>query len=663
MNLSWIDTVIIICFLACISGAALYTARYTRTVADFLAASRSADRYLICVADGMAGTAVVSIVMFFEIYYEAGFPFVWWDMGRALIIPTILSLAGWVIYRFRQTRAFTLAQFFEMRYSRNFRVFAGFLAWFAGIMNFGIFPAVGAGFFIHFLGMPDSRLLYILLMIVLLGISVFFTFLGGHIAVMITDFIQGVFCNITFVIITVFMLTIFSWGQISTSLSDISASEASRIRPYHVGSAGNFNPAYYLALAFCSTYAFMAWQGSQGYNAAARNAHEARMGRSLNVFRVYAWNAFTLVVPICAYTFMHHADFASQSMHARNAAAGIESPTIRNQAIVVLAMRSVLPIGLAGVLCAAMVSAFIANCEAYLHSWGSIFIQDVVLPLRKTSISQSQHLKWLRCSILGVAVFILLFSIFFRQVEYITMFINVTGAIFTGGAGSVIIGGLYWKRATTAGAWAAMFAGVVISIGGFVLQQINSVSPFTNACLRYIARTNGMIIAFWAAVVAIISFILVSFLTGKSDCDMDKLLHRGKYARIEDAAQVNHQNVSTFEKLIGIDRDFTFYDKIIYILMVIWIALAVIVFAAVNIFNMVHELSPAWWLKFWHCYIWVNVIGGAIVTVWFGVGGAVDLKNLFLRLRQVRADQSDDGRVIKELEYKPVNSSVSKYVK
>lgn len=645
MAFTWIDWTIIIGFLAAMIGAALYTSRYTRSVADFLAANRTADRYLICVADGMAGMAAISLVMFFEMYYQAGFPFAWWDLARAMIIPTILSLSGWIICRFRETRALTLAQFFEMRYSRRFRIFSGFLAWFSGILNFGIFPAVGAGFFMHFFGLPDSRLIHFAIMTFLLGIALFFTFVGGHIAVMVTDFLQGIFCNIVVVIITYFLLRMFDWKHIITTLSANSISNASMIHPFHVAGARDFNTLYYLMIAFITAYIFMSWQGSQGYNAAARNAHEARMGRSLSVFRMFAMNAFVLVVPICAFTFMNCPDFADRSAQANSVLSGIKDPVITKQAVVVIALRYMLPIGLLGAICATMGAAFIANCEAYMHSWGSIFIQDIVLPLRKKPISQQQHLKWLRGSITGVAVFILLFSVFFKQTEYIAMFFSITGAIFTGGAGSAIIGGLYWKRGTTGGAWAAMIVGAVLSIGGIVLQQIHAVSPFSNKILEYVASRNGVTLSFWAAIGAICSYVIVSLIGKKTNVNLDELLHRGKYSIAEDRIQGSNTKINSLQSLIGIDKDFTFRDKVVYIMMVLWISIVIIGFVGVSIYNFMSDVPLSWWAQFWKFYVWLSLVCGAFTTVWFAIGGWIDMKNLFKLLSKSQINEQDDGRV------------------
>lgn len=48
-----------------------------------------------------------------------------------------------------------MAQFFEIRYSRGFRIFAGFLAFVSGVVNYALFPAVGSRFMIYYCGFPD----------------------------------------------------------------------------------------------------------------------------------------------------------------------------------------------------------------------------------------------------------------------------------------------------------------------------------------------------------------------------------------------------------------------------------------------------------------------------------------------------------------------------
>ena len=107
-----------------------------------------------------------------------------------------------------------------------------------------------------------------------------------------------------------------------------------------------------------------------------------------------------------------------------------------------------------------------------MHSWGSIFIQDVIMPFRKKPFEPKQHLKVLRLSILGVCIFIFIFSLLFPLKQYIFLYFAITAAIFVGGSGAVIIGGLYWKKGTTSAAWSALIVGSVISVTGIILQQI-----------------------------------------------------------------------------------------------------------------------------------------------------------------------------------------------
>ena len=198
VNLSFIDWLIVILALGGMIYSVSMTKGLMKSVTDFLSAGRTAGRYVISVSSGVAGLGAISIVMFLEMGYVAGFSLSWWGLSQGIIILAI-TMSGWVVYRFRSTRCLTLAQFFEKRYSRNFRIFAGIVAFVAGIINFGIFPAVGAQFFINYCGLPDSFLgipVYPIVMIVLLGIALYFVYTGGQIAVIIADFFQGVFVTI-----------------------------------------------------------------------------------------------------------------------------------------------------------------------------------------------------------------------------------------------------------------------------------------------------------------------------------------------------------------------------------------------------------------------------------------------------------------------------------
>ena len=280
MSFHWIDWAIVAAIITFITVLAIYTKKYTKSVADFLAANRCAGRYILSVADGVAGLGAVTVMAMWQMYYEAGFTPIWWTM-MLFPISTIIAVTGYVIYRFRQTKAMTLPQFFEIRYSRKFRIFAGFLCFSAGIINFGIFPAIGTNFFILFCGLPETFVIFgfeistfVSIMILLLSISILFTCIGGQIAVMITDFTQGILINITFLVIIFFVFFMIDWSQISQALV-MAPEDASMINPFHGTKIKNFNMWYFMIGIVGMFYGYMSWQGNQGYNCSAKSANEA----------------------------------------------------------------------------------------------------------------------------------------------------------------------------------------------------------------------------------------------------------------------------------------------------------------------------------------------------------------------------------------------------
>ena len=113
-----------------------------------------------------------------------------------------------------------------------------------------------------------------------------------------------------------------------------------------------------------------------------------------------------------------------------------------------LVLSTVLPVGLLGAFAALMLAAFVSTRDTYLHSWATILVQDVIMPFRNKPFDKDTHLKVLRYAILGVAIFIFLFSLLFQQNQKIALFLQLQ-QLSLPGTGAVIIGGLYWKRGTT----------------------------------------------------------------------------------------------------------------------------------------------------------------------------------------------------------------------
>ena len=655
----WIDWSIVAALLASLIGVAVYSSRYNRSVADFLAANRLAGRYVLTLSEGIAGLGAITFIASFEMYYKGGFVPMWWNlMGSPLGL--ILALSGFVIYRFRQTRALTMAQFFEIRYSRAFRIFCGMLMFLSGVINYGIFPGVTSRFFIHFCGLPNSVGILgaavptlPLVMAIELTVAVYLVLGGGQITVMVTDFLQAIFCLLAFLVIILFMMAKFQWPDIFAGLQ-VAEQGKSLVNPFETGKVEDFNFWYFVIGAFTMVYVVKAWQGSSAYNCSARSPHEARMAGVLGGWRGQSQGLVLFLLPVCAYAILHNPHFASLAQPINAALGQISDATIRNQMTVPITLTQILPIGLTGILAGVIVAAAISTDDTYLHSWGTIFIQDVVMPIWRRTLTQRQHMLLLRAAIIGVAAFGFVFSLVFPLKDYINMFFFLTGAIFVGGAGSVIIGGLYWRRGTTAAAWTAMIAGSVLSLGGLTVQTAwpNHVAPLLlrlwpdSSWLHAHATKfplNGQLISFIAICCAIALYVIVSLLGGRRVFDMDRMLHRGKYAGADGSAATARPAKGW--KTLGAGPEFTFFDKIIYYGSLVWTTGWWTFFLIITAIALTVGLGDSFWLGYWQFKVWLGVVLGVLTTVWFTWGGVRDMRQLFADLRVAARNDLDDGRV------------------
>lgn len=661
-----IDWILVALPLGFVLAVALYTNRFVKSVADFLSAGRCAGRYLLANARGESDSGLANTMSKFEVVLVSGFVLNFWEK---ISIPVLLliGISGFVVYRFRETRALTLAQFLEARYSRNYRLFMGVLAFISGILNYGIFPAVSARFFIYFLQLPLTVQIagieistLALLMLTYLSVTVFMTTIGGQVTLMVTDCIEGILSHAIYIVIIIAICFVINWTEIVEVMSNAPPGK-SHINPFDAYEIEDFNIWFVAMSLLITAYSTMALQNKQGFNSAAKSAHESRMGHVLGHWRTYARLLMILMLGVSAVTFLEHPDFSREAAVIHNEIGQISDPYIQKQMTVPITLSHLLPTGIKGLFLAMMIMGLLAGDSGHMHSWGSIFVQDVVLPLRKKPLSPRGHLWALRLAVIGVACFAFFFSMVFQQTQYIALWWALTAGVFVGGAGAAIIGGLYWKKGTTAGAWSAQITGSTLALVGILLTNRISWGWIVNGVLKPLFPSiewpgtfylNGMQMTFLAACSAFGVYIIVSLLTCRSDYNLDKLLHRGPYALPGDKSipLLPMRERFKLRNILQFDANFTKTDKIVSGGIFWWSMLLLAVNVVVSVWNLVFYQWPIeWWSKYWL----ITAVGfpfliAMVTLVWFGIGGLRDMVHFFAALRTMTRDETDDGRVSSE---------------
>ena len=657
-----IDWVLVAAPIAMVLAFAVYTQRFVRSVADFLSAGRCAGRYLLANARGESDSGLSNTMSKFEIVLVSGFVLNFWEKIQIPVL-LLIGITGFVVYRFRETRAMTLAQFLEMRYSRGFRLYMGALAFLSGVLNYGVFPAISARFFIYFLDLPQRVAItagwsvptFALIMFAYLSCTVFMILVGGQVTLMVTDCVEGIFSHLIYIVIAVSVFFIVSWSQVVQVMSDAPPGY-SHIDPFDAGAVEDFNLGYVALELLLGAYTTMALQNKQGFNSAARSPHESRMGHVLGHWRNYARLLMILLLGVCALTYMQHPDFAERAVPIRQELAAIPDAYVQKQMTVPIALSHLLPVGVKGLFVSMMVMGLLAGDSGHMHSWGSILVQDVILPLKKRPMTPRQHIWALRLAVTGVALFAFVFSLLWQQTQYIALWWALTAGVFTGGAGAAIIGGLYWKKGTTVAAWSAAITGSAVSLVGIALTNRLSwtwIAATANGNLDLSLPEkfwlNGIEMAFAAACAAVAVYVVVSLLTCRADYDLDKLLHRGAYAVDGSGAHPSRAGLRErfrLRSILKFDHNFSFTDKLVSGGIFWWAMLLLAINVVISAWHLVYDWPVSWWANYWMITAIAFPFAIALATlVWFGIGGIKDIIAFFHDLRTMSRDASDDGRV------------------
>ncbi len=470
-ELATIDLVIIGAYVLGIVAIGYWAGRGTTTSGDYFLAGRGMVWPLIgfsLIVTNFSGTQFLGLA---GAGYDTGIA-VWnyeWMATLVLIVFAVLILPIYL-----QSKITTVPEFLEKRYDRRSRkAFSGFTV----ITGMLIDSAGGmfAGALVLSLLFPNVPLMVHIVLIALLG--GLYVILGGLKAVMITDTVQGIllFVAAGIIFVVLFAQYDFNWS-VFPELAP--GDDFSLARP----ADDDFLPApgILTGAVFLGFYVWISNHVVVQRVLAAKNLNHGRWG---------ALFAGLMQLPLLVL-------LVFPGILARDVFPDLDNPDLAWPSLIF----EFLPVGLRGLVVAALVAALMSTLDSVLNGAASLVINDFV----KTRDKEYSEKTLLRLSRILVGVFMVIAVLwapvllsFDTLVEYFQSFLGYVTMPFV----VVLLGGIFWKRATASAAFWTMVVMTPLGIAGFVLGELLEVHG-----LHFLYAT-GIMVVLSAAVLTTVSLL------------------------------------------------------------------------------------------------------------------------------------------------------------
>ncbi len=458
-NLDW---VIVIVYLSGTALMGMYVNKYVHNASDYLVGGRSAGTALSIASFIGTGLGLVTLMYASMDGFTKGFSFLVVPL-IAFVVYLILGSSGFAIKRLRELKLTTLPEYFEVRFSRQARITSGLIAVLAGVLNMGLFPKMGATFITYATGLggEDAELTVNIITSLLILLVLVYTVLGGMVAVLVTDYIQFVVLSLGLGLGLWFCLNSpahhLDWeSMVSTWQS--SKGEAA-FNPVHENSYGWTYVIWQVLIVFTAS---ICWAPEATRALTTQDSGTTKRTFFFGAPGFFVRMAIPAVWGIAAYTFVFHNPELHDFFLGENAQGH------PSQAMPLL-LGKIIPTGFLGLLVAGLLAAFMSTHDSYLLSWASIISQDIIAPLKGVKkLTDQQSILYTRISVVLIGIFLLVWGIWYELPDSVWTYMSITGMVYLSGSATALIGGMYWKKASTVGALWAMYGGLLAISGLFV---------------------------------------------------------------------------------------------------------------------------------------------------------------------------------------------------
>lgn len=472
IGFSWsIDGTIVGIYLLATMIAGVMVRKYVRGVDDFIVAGREMDLHLGIASLAATEFGIVTCMYSAQNGFEKGFAGSTPGILMALAM-FFVGATGFCIEPLRRAGVSTIPELFESRFGLGIRWASGMVIVLGGLLNMGVFLRIGGEFLVYASGL-NPRYLNLVMTILLVGVAGY-TILGGMLSVLVTDYLQFVVMSVGLVAVTCLLLLRVGWQSLVSTVES------------HYG-AGGFNPfvnesmgaSYVLFNLIYALATVLTWQTIVQRVLAAKDGKTGR--------RIFTRTSFFFVCRFVIPGIWGIAALAllgSEQAGAEGASSLYAMPRYLSETV---------PIGLMGLLIAAMLAADMSTDSAYMLTWSSVIYNDILAPFRRRrQWSERVGLLANRLLVAAIGVFLLLYGLWYPLKGNLWSYLTVTGSIYLTSMSVLLVACCYWPQANNWGAAAAIACGAIVPVAYLILEQI----PSTQDLARLIGPNWAGLIAF-----------------------------------------------------------------------------------------------------------------------------------------------------------------------
>jgi SSS family solute:Na+ symporter len=451
-----------------------------------------------------ANISTVHLVSLAEAAYKFGLVFgnFEWMAGFTLIL---LSLFFAPLYM--RSRVTTVPDFLERRFNRSCRDVLSVISLFSAIViHMGVALYTAAWVLRGILGLaPGATILGVdalLLFIAVLGVATgIYTMLGGLLAVVWTESVQTVLLLVGAVVITVAAyVKIGGWTELAHTLASY-PHPLSNVTESQVtwGTANFLNLArdakdpsglswYSILLGYpvIGIWYFCCDQTIVQRVLAAKDEKNARLGPLFCAFlKIFPVFLFVLPGVICV------------ALVQKNLFNGAAPQTAADTYTFML--THLLPVGLKGLVVAALLAAAMQTCSAALNSTATLVAYDL-FKRYKPGLKDHQLVRIGKITTVAGTVLAIIASPLFGHYTTIFEGINKLISYVSPPVTAVFLLGIFWKRASSKSAFVTLIAGIILGFITFYLDWNN------------IYRGDFMLMAFWLCVACFAIMVATTFI-------------------------------------------------------------------------------------------------------------------------------------------------------